>query len=332
MKVRHTYFPTFDTFRGLAIFFVMVKHTPGYDSFLGPLRLLGVLGVHVFFALSGFLITHRLLEEYEQTGRIDLRQFYKRRARRIIPPAAIYLAVLALLGPVLHTLPVSRGEIVAALLFYRNVYVASAPNGWYTGHFWSLSIEEQFYLAWPLLLFALGPGTRRARTGAAAIIAATIAWRIYVKSVNPSANVYRPDLLADHLLWGCLIALHWKTIQERFPARAQQAIGVCGIAAATVLLYLQPPFWQALFAFSVAVGAIFAAATARRWSEKLPPLKILGVASYACYVWQSLFLPLPFAAMALPWPQRVPWGFFCIAAATTASFWLTFPRRKRSAA
>ena len=104
-KVVHAYFPAFDVFRGIAILAVILAHTPGYRSLLDPIRPLGVLGVHMFFALSGFLITHRFVEEHQQTGRVSLRGFYQRRARRILPPALIYLAVLALLGPVTHKLP-----------------------------------------------------------------------------------------------------------------------------------------------------------------------------------------------------------------------------------
>ncbi len=107
MRVSHKYFPAFDVFRGIGILFVVLAHTPG----TGPIRPLGALGVHMFFALSGFLITYRFLEEREQTGRIDLLAFYRRRARRILPPAILYLAVLAVLGPGLHWLPVEWREL-----------------------------------------------------------------------------------------------------------------------------------------------------------------------------------------------------------------------------
>jgi peptidoglycan/LPS O-acetylase OafA/YrhL len=322
-RVCHAYFPAFDVFRGIGILFVVLAHTPTPNDVLAPIRPIGALGVHMFFALSGFLITYRFIEEQQQTGRIDLRAFYRRRVRRILPPALIYLALLAVLGPLLHRLPVSLSEISASLFFYRNV----SPGGWYTGHFWSLSLEEQFYLAWPVLLVALG--ISRARIAAIAIIAGTAIWRVHVFSADPSANIYRPDLLADHLLWGCLIALLWKQVLRIAPG-LRTAIGIAGICAATVLIYWQPPFWQALFAFSVAVGFILAAEAAQSWTAKLKALQKMGEASYDCYIWQSLFLPLPFAAMALPFAQRLPWSYLLIAAATTSSFLLTFPRRRRS--
>jgi len=323
VRVAHAYFPAFDVFRGIGILFVVLAHTPTRNDALSVIRPIGALGVHMFFALSGFLITYRFMEEQEQTGRIDLRAFYRRRVRRILPPALIYLVVLAVLGAGLRLLPVSWSEIAASLFFYRNVF----HGGWYTGHFWSLSLEEQFYLAWPILLVALG--STRARIAAILIIAATIIWRIHVFSVDPSANIYRPDLLADHLLWGCLVALVWKQVLLIAPA-FRIAIGVVGIAAATVLIYWQPRFWQPVFAFSVAAGFILSAEAAQSWTAKLKPLRKLGEASYDCYIWQSIFLPLPYAAMALPFAQSLPWSYLFIAATTTASFWLTFPRRRRA--
>jgi hypothetical protein len=108
-------------------------------------------------------------------------------------------------------------------------------------------------------------------------------------------------------------------------------IGVLGIAAATVLIYWQPRFWQPVFAFSVAVGFILAAEAAQAWSAKLWPFQKLGEASYDCYIWQSLFLPLPFVGMTLPFAQRLPWSYLFIAVMTAGSFWLTFPRRRRRA-
>lgn len=320
-KVSHAYFPAFDVFRGIGILFVVLAHTPTEGDVLGPIRPIGALGVHMFFALSGFLITFRFMEEHTQTGRIDLRAFYRRRVRRILPPAIIYLAALAAMGPVLHWLPASWGEIAASLFFYRNVF----HGGWYTGHFWSLSLEEQFYLAWPVILVALG--VSRARWAAIAMIGATAVWRVHVFSVDPAANIYRPDLLADHLLWGCVIALVWGRVLA-IAAGIRAVIGIAFIGLATVLIYWQPRFWQAVFAFSVAVGFILAAEASQGWAAGLKPFRKLGEASYDCYIWQSLFLPLPFVGMALPFAQRLPWSYLLIAVMTAASFWLTFPPRR----
>jgi peptidoglycan/LPS O-acetylase OafA/YrhL len=321
----HAYFPAFDVFRGIGIVFVVLAHAPTKGDLFGPLRPLGALGVHMFFALSGFLITYRFLEERHQTGHIDLPSFYRRRVRRIVPPALIYLSLLAVVGAWLHWLPVKWDEIAAALFFYRNLFQAQAPYGWYTGHFWSLSLEEQFYMAWPILLVAM---KARARTAALILIAVTVVWRIHVLRVNPSADIYRPDLLADHLLWGCVIGLSWPAVLS-IPARVREVAGVVGIGSATALIYLQPPFWQPVFAFCVAVGFILAADA---WQVRWKAFQKMGEASYDCYIWQSLFLPLPFAAMLLPLWQRAPISYLLIVAATAGSFRLTFPKRRRTAA
>lgn len=329
VKISHRYFPAFDVFRGIGILFVVAAHSPIQSPWLDAIRPIGALGVHMFFALSGFLITYRLLEEHCQTGTISLRGFYYRRARRILPPALIYLATLALLGPVLHLLPTSVDELAASLFFSRNLYRPPMPGAWYTAHFWSLSLEEQFYLFWPLLLVAIGASRVRLRWVALGLIGAAIAWRATVQAHDPTANIYRPDLLADHLLWGCLLGLIWDTPwRQALPGLVKTSMGLAAVALATGLIYLQPPFWQAPFALCVALGFIFAAESATRWTARWTWFQTLGKASYDCYLWQSLFLPLPLADSLLAWPQSVPWSYLCIAAVTALSFRLTFPRRR----
>lgn len=331
-RISHAYFPGFDVFRAFGILAVLLAHTPAHNLIVDALRPLGALGVHMFFALSGFLITNRLVEEHSQTGKISLKRFYKRRVRRILPPAIIYLSILTLLGPVMHLVSSSLKEIAAALLFWRNVYRPPVPASWYTAHFWSLSIEEQFYLFWPTILFVLGPHRRRATIAGLAIIGATTIWRIHVLNLDPAANPYRPDLLADHLVWGCVIGLNWKTIQRAIDGRLRWWIGYASIAAATALLYRQPPYWQPIFALCAGVGFTFAADAMQRWASRRKVLGKIGEASYDIYIWQSLFLPLPLAGMALPFLQRIPWGYFSIAVVAAGSFLLTYPRRRRQEA
>jgi peptidoglycan/LPS O-acetylase OafA/YrhL len=125
-------------------------------------------------------------------------------------------------------------------------------------------------------------------------------------------------------LWGCLIALVWNRVLA-IAAGVRAVSGIFFIGLATVLIYWQPRFWQAVFAFSVAVGFILAA---EAWAVRWKPFQKLGEASYDCYIWQSLFLPLPFVGMALPFAQRLPWSYLLIGVMTAASFWLTFPRRR----
>jgi peptidoglycan/LPS O-acetylase OafA/YrhL len=139
-----------DALRAFSIVWVGWFHLEARDHLLNEgwvrqLVLRGVSGVTVFFVISGFLITTLLLKEEAREGRISLAGFYRRRAYRILPAALVYLAV-AWLFALANKLPLNPAEWLGAALFFRNL-VPAGPNSHLTAHFWSLSIEEQFYLA-----------------------------------------------------------------------------------------------------------------------------------------------------------------------------------------
>src|ERR1700722_2606600 len=130
--------PALDGLRAIAVLIVIVSHTVDMQSHPALVHL-GHVGVLLFFALSGYLITDRLLAEYRSTGAVSLRNFYLRRAFRILPPAVTFLGIMAILshaGLVVCSLPAIR----AALLFYTN-FADFGDIGWRVGHFWSLSVE-----------------------------------------------------------------------------------------------------------------------------------------------------------------------------------------------
>ena len=110
----------------------------------------GVLGVEVFFAISGLLITKLLLEEFDRHRRLNLRSFYIRRVFRILPIVFAFLAVVALLRWYVSPL-----DWISPLLFFRNYVDIGVHGGYFTAHFWSLAVEEHFYLFWPLVVFLL---------------------------------------------------------------------------------------------------------------------------------------------------------------------------------
>ena len=147
--------PTLYGWRGIAIALVLAEHfSPRRDShaYFSWLYMLGQHGVTVFFVLSGFLITSKLLAESQATGRISLFRFYLRRFFRLAPCSWCYLLVVALcLG---HLNLLWPHELRACLFFYRNYFGGNVISP--TAHFWSLSLEEQFYVAWPPLLLAAG--------------------------------------------------------------------------------------------------------------------------------------------------------------------------------
>jgi len=138
--------PSLDGVRAVSITMVILGHLVKWKHIsLQVLGSYGTLGVFIFFVLSGYLITNLLLREYERNSAIDLTDFYTRRAFRILPAAFVYMTVVV----VLYWHEMRWFHIAAAVLYVANMDI-SRP--WVFGHLWSLSIEEQFYLLWPLAL------------------------------------------------------------------------------------------------------------------------------------------------------------------------------------
>jgi peptidoglycan/LPS O-acetylase OafA/YrhL len=180
--------PSLDGWRGVAILLVLSDHVQ--MALLGhPMRqwaLTGQHGVTIFFVLSGYLITSKLLE-----GPINLKTFYLRRFFRLMPVAWAYLATLWLFDALMRMHDMSVREATSCLLFYRNFLIGHIA----TLHFWSLSIEEEFYLTWPVLLLLLGP--RRNRWIALAGMFAVAGWR--VRDCSRSSEEEAEEGEMDHL-------------------------------------------------------------------------------------------------------------------------------------
>lgn len=293
-KITHGRIPTLDGLRAVAILIVIASHS----AHTGILSQIGHMGVMIFFALSGYLITTRLLDEYRKRGRISLRDFYLRRAFRILPPALTYLTVVAVLAA-LGLIACNGSAIWAALLFYINYL--NDPG--YVGHFWSLSVEEHFYLFWPglLVLFGVLGGWRTA----AAFAVALALWRIgdthfhiVARLLNApylQGNEYRTDLTADALLWGCVLAF----VKGRSSAAVSTFVaivtailmvwielGVPGAPAKLGYLAQNMHFLPALLLWAVVSCP---AAPLGRFLE-IAPMRFIGNLSYSLYIWQQLFL------------------------------------------
>src|SRR5260370_12733312 len=147
--------PVRDGWRGVAIALVLVHHVVrGFyateDAYSQSATRYGAFGVDIFFGLSGLLITKLLLEEWHGAGAFQLPQFYIRRVFRILPPYLVFLAVVTAFGWWSTKL-----EFTSSLFFFRN-YLPHRLAGPYTGHLWSLAVEEHFYLIWPGLLALSG--------------------------------------------------------------------------------------------------------------------------------------------------------------------------------
>jgi peptidoglycan/LPS O-acetylase OafA/YrhL len=339
------YIPTLDGWRALAIFAVICFH--GQSSFFSNPTLVrisdyGYLGVDAFFAISGFLICGLLLREYEAKERVDLKNFYIRRFFRIIPP---YLASLAGIVFVawLGCIHLQPWEIPSSLLFFRN-YEPSLwspggpydPYGLYTAHFWSLAVEEHFYLIWAPLLAFLKP--RRAIRAALILATAVFLWRLVDAHYGIMHRVapltwagLRTDSRLDALLWGCLAALFFPEIKRIFSHRLWSWAWIPLSIYLVVLVRYHLPLLSlqlaVLFPALLMSTVLFPKNALGRLLE-LPLLRWVGALSYSLYLWQELFLQPPRDVHSPEWTsgfyhlQQWPWNILCILICACASHYL----------
>jgi peptidoglycan/LPS O-acetylase OafA/YrhL len=292
------YIPTLDGWRAIAILGVILSHSFASTYWTRH----GALGVNLFFAISGFLITSRLLGEQAMAGAISLKQFYIRRAFRILPPALFYLAIMGVLA--LTGVIYSSGiDFLGCLLFVRNYWGADAHQGWYTGHFWSLAVEEQFYLFWPaLLVFA---GVRKSKWIAPTLAIAFSVWRSldlrngWVASLLQDETLrnkpLRSDYRMDALLWGCTLALIAAHVDlRRFVPRRFASLMAVGLVAATVAFNVaQPQSYMVAESLLLPLLLMVTVSQPGSWLGRAlewKPVRWLGHLSYSLYLWQQPFV------------------------------------------
>lgn len=284
--------PTLDGWRAIAILLVIISHSQialyreFHSSHPGAI---GQHGVTLFFVLSGFLITTRLQQESVASGSIQLRSFYIRRFFRLMPCAWLYLLVMLLATAHTHPASYTALEIYGSLLFFRNYLDPNAIHA-ITGHFWSLSIEEQFYLLWPaVLLFA---GAKRARSVALFAAAAIAAFRFQhwaTLSQLPLAATFRTEYRADALLVGCATALFLPKLRGLI--RSWMTIPLVAMFTVCIASYhkLIPMHEAIVIALLIAATSEIPGQPLSRLLEWKPLAKI-GTFSYSLYIWQQVFV------------------------------------------
>lgn len=303
--------------RAVAVLAVLLFHfgVPGTGG--------GYVGVDVFFVISGFLITALLLREKESTGTISLRDFYARRVRRLLPLSATVLVASSAAGLVWLSparLDEFAEDLVAAALFFPNMVFAARGADYLQSqlpesplqHFWSLAVEEQFYLLWPAAVLLVTRGRPLARDRVAALVVATIAaslsMSVLFTASNPSWSYFGLHTRAWELAVGALVALLWPALRSSGLVRPW--LGWAGMAAVVgaVLLFDGATTFPGHMALVPVLGTALVIASAPAatalapWSSvhrllSVRPLQMIGARSYGLYLWHWPALIIAESAM-----------------------------------
>jgi peptidoglycan/LPS O-acetylase OafA/YrhL len=334
------YIPTLDGWRAVAILAVLASHAGhsysaqlGHESFFERIAS-GTHGVNLFFAISGLLITSRLLEEWDDHGRVSLRRFYVRRAFRILPPALLYLSCVALLGA-LGLLPVVREEFLAAVFFFRNYLdPVLGPNGagFFTSHYWSLGVEEHFYLLWPALLLL---ATRKRALWVAIAVAVLVAywrnvelWReIHLYHAVQPTYFARSDTRIDSIMWGAVAALALARPAVRgFVERHLGTTVWLAIAALYgAIIYrfgTRPTYWEAIVVPVLLAGTVLHPTTMLGRVLEHPVMRWIGRLSYSIYLWEFFFVYYPGVPQTLGVWQTFPVNLIASVSCAAASYYI----------
>ena len=279
--------PTLDGWRGIAILIVIISHVGiVLCHWTGSF---GQHGVAIFFVLSGFLITSRLLREQETRGSTNLKHFYIRRFFRLMPAAWTFLAVRSAFF-LNNGRGISSLELPACLLFFRNYVDGSGAHASTAGHFWSLSIEEQFYLIWPSMMIILG--ARRARWAALFGAMSVALWRfLHLGELTqlPIQATFATQYRADGLLLGCAAALFLPVLRPHVRRWMLFPLLTALVACLSIDRYLIPFYESAVIALLLVATSEFPVSFLGRILD-WKPLAFVGAVSYSLYLWQQPML------------------------------------------
>jgi peptidoglycan/LPS O-acetylase OafA/YrhL len=346
--------PGIDALRAIAVMAVFLYHA-GVGWMPG-----GFLGVDVFFVISGYLITSLLLAEYRRGGHIRLGRFWARRARRLLPAVGVLIAVTMVVAAIVEPdrLTELRGDAISSLAYVANWHFVFGHQSYFDQfqrpslfrHLWSLSVEEQFYLFWPLA-FAGGMtlfGRRRLIVGvlAGALASVALAWALFDPH-DASRAYYGTDTHAVGLLVGVALALVWspRDLRRDNPARwfgplldAAGAVALCYLVLSfahvhdyDLALFHGGYLWLALFT-AVLVAALAHPAARLGGLVAQRPLVWLGLRSYSFYLWHwpVLALTRPGIDVSMPRGILIPLQLAAVLALSELSYrFVEIPFRRR---
>lgn len=333
------YIPALDGLRALAVIAVVIYHMNA--SFLPG----GLLGVTIFFVLSGYLITNLLIREWGETKSINLPKFWIRRIRRLFPAIALVVMCTIVLTAVLapDMLTKLRNDLLPALLWFTNWWYIFQDVSYFEAmgapspvtHFWSLAIEEQFYLIWPpilLLLFRKRIRKKNIQRGilVACAASAVLMAVLYNPEGDPSRVYYGTDTRAFSLLIGAWLAFEFPSARlcgkgrRALPAQALRAINYLGLAALAGILVMMAlvsgfsPFmyYGGILLLSLLAGIlVISLVNPANWAARffaLKPLVVVGKLSYSIYLWHY---PLLLLMNPRNFTGETPWYMYLVQAA-----------------
>ncbi|MDX6604631.1 MAG: hypothetical protein QOF23_1140, partial [Solirubrobacterales bacterium] len=325
---RFPYLPGIDALRALAVLAVFFYHS-GVGWMPG-----GFLGVDLFFVISGYLITSLLLREFRAGGAINLGRFWLRRAKRLLPAVGVMIAVTMIVAAIVEPdrVVALRGDALASLAYFANWHFIFSGQSYFEQfqrpslftHLWSLSVEEQFYLFWPLIFAAgmklFGRGRLLLGVLAGALGSVALAWILFNPGSDASRVYYGTDTHAVGLLAGVALAMVWSPIELRrrrsgpLVGPILDAIGVLALGYVVLSFLHVHDYDLALYhggylwlAIVVALLLAVMAHPAARLGTLVgrAPVLWLGLRSYSFYLWHWPVLALTRPGVDVELPRGV---------------------------